>query len=158
MSGYRGLSKLRKTFKRMEPEVQKLITKELEWAGKEVKKDAIGLALLKRIRDSGDMIEAIDDRMGRDKSSVVVGPGAGQVVWQKRPFDNTSIMAAKMSIRQKHEKWQFFKGYWAEFGTKGPVPQKPRSFMNDAWDANEDKIRARMTQAVNRALEISSRG
>lgn len=153
--GYGGLSKLRKTFKRMEPEVQSLITSELVSAGRSVKKDAIGIAAMKGIHDTGDLIASIDYKLGRDKSSVVVGPGAAAATWQKKPWDNSSDRARRMSIKQKRMKMQFFKGYWNEFGTE---KMGKRPFMNEAWDFNAPSIRRKVTIAVNRALSQASRG
>lgn len=152
------MSKLRKTFQRMEPAQQYHLTKVLESAGREIKFDAIGIAIIKDIKDTGAMIGSIDYKMGRDKSSVVIGPGAAATQWQKTPFDNTSAAAKKLSIKQKQAKWNFFKGYWAEFGTKGPVPQKPRSFMNQAFEENKAGIQASVRRAVKNALEEASSG
>lgn len=156
MSGYGGLSKLRKTFKRMEPEVRELVAREIKETARDVKKDAIGIAILKDIRDTDEMIRSIDYKMGRDGSTAVIGPGAAATAWQKKPWDNTSDRAIRMSANQKHMKMQFFKGYWQEFGTVNR-PEK-RSFMGDAWEANEPGARLRISRAVQRALEISARG
>lgn len=168
--GYSGISKFRRTIRRMEPEIQKKITRALEDSAREVEADAIGFAILQDIKDSGDLIHSISWKLGRDKSSVAIGPSAEAATWQKRPWDNTSERAKKMSVKQKQAKWQFFKGYWAEFGTAGKgitaggaggkgarksdtMPQRARPFMNPAWETNRPGISIRMRKAVKEALK-----
>lgn len=155
--GYSGISKLRRTFRRMEPEIQRGITNKLKDAAVRIEADAVGHAIVQDIKLTGDTIHSITWKMGRDKSSVVIGPGADKTVWQKYPFGNP--VSVKMSPGQKKARWDFTKGYWAEFGTAahGNHPgQKARSFMNAAWEQNEESTRRRMREAVNKALQRSA--
>lgn len=156
--GYVGLSKLRKTFKRMEPTIQHRIRKQLEAAGWEVMVDAIMFARMQDLEQTGDLIRSIDFKVGSDGSTVVIGPGAAALTWQRRPWDNTSQRAKNMSIKQKAMKWNFFKGYWGEFGTAGEYPQPARPFMNSAWESNAPGIRIRLGKAVADAVRLTSEG
>ena len=81
--GYQNVSKFRRTLRRMEPDIQRHVTRALEKSAKEVEADAIGWALVSDIKDTGDLIHSISWKMGRDKSSIVVGPGADKTAWQK---------------------------------------------------------------------------
>lgn len=161
--GYAGLSKLRKTLKRMEPTIQREFHKALESAGQELKQDAVMFASMKNIKDSGDLIASIDYKVGSGGSTVVVGPGAAALTWQKKPWDNQSAAAMKLSRKQKHMKWQFFKGYWAEFGTKGDpsrgIPEQPaRPFMGPAWDNNKAGLQKRFGALLKESLRLTSEG
>lgn len=154
--GYRGVSKLRKTIRRMEPDVQAFVSKAMREVARDVERDAIGIALMKDIRDEGDLIRSIDiQQRPSDPSRVVIGPAATALQWQARPWDNSSIRALKMSAGQKYMKMQFFKGYWHEFGT---VNHEARPFMNEAWDQNSTQARAKISKAVGDALRMTARG
>lgn len=158
--GYAGLSKLRKTFKRLPPTLQRDISQTLEWAGKEVMIDAVMIANMKDIRQSGDMIESISFKLHRDGSSVLVGPSANKASWQSYGWDTRSKGAQNLSIKQKDAQWQYFKAYWAEFGTQphslGGGRQhpgiQPRSFMEEAWNSNAPGVTAKVNKVVNETL------
>ena len=69
----------------------------------------------------------------------------------------------KMSAANKALLFQFYKGYWHEFGTKGspennipPLPARP--FMNPAYQMNEEYGKQQVRAAVKLALERASRG
>jgi hypothetical protein len=50
------------------------------------------------------------------------------------------------------------KGWWAEFGTEGPIEQDPQPFMNPAFDMNERALRQEVRRSVNKALKKAALG
>lgn len=151
--GYAGLGKLRKTLRRMEPEINGGVKATIEKGAEAIETDIVINGQSHRI--TGDMIEAISTKMGRDGMTAVIGPGAKWVSISKSPF-NTALVSA----RNAWGAFQFFKAYWIEFGTKGspernipPQPAKP--FVQPAWDANKGwlirEARAAVSNAIRRA-------
>lgn len=69
----------------------------------------------------------------------------------------------RLSKRNKALMFEYFKGYWIEFGTKGAPkknipPQPARPFMQPAYDLNESWILGRVKAGINKALDRASRG
>lgn len=174
--GFQGVTPLRKKLRRLDKVITAGITEEVEKLAKEVEMDAIGYAFLADIRDSGDMIDSISYKLGRDGLTATVGPGASSGAWQGVAFDTSSSRFAKLSIKSKEARWNFIKGYWAEFGTEqrtdtytymGPggknitvtrdhPGQDERPFMNRAWDDNKKKFIPAIDKKIERALELAS--
>lgn len=164
-SGIKGINKLRKTLRRIEPELQEPVRQAVKNTAEAIKQDAIMLAPI----DEGDLVRSIDYKIGRDGFTAVVGPGAkaaeiarskGGSAFATRDLRGEII---KMSAANKHLLFQFFKGYWHEFGTKGspernipPLPARP--FMNPAFFLNEEYGKQQVRAAVKQALERASRG
>jgi len=156
-SGFYGANKLRKTLKRIDPETTDGIKLAVKIGAEDISDTAAHIAFSKGLYDTGDLIDSIEYKIGRDGFTAVIGPGAKRVSIAKSPF-NTKLYVTE---RDKYEAWQFFKGYWAEFGTKGSpkhniAPRTPRPFMQPAWDANKERISIAINQAVNRALRVAS--
>lgn len=168
--GYAGITKLRKTLRRIEPEATDGIKVAIKNGA-----EAIESAILFYGHDhhiTGDMLQSVDTKLGRDGMTAVIGPGAGSISVSKSPF-NTTLYVSQTS---KHDAWQFFKAYWIEFGTKGaaarmitsgpykgrmspeipPLPAKP--FVQPAWDSNKTSVIASVKQAVKNALMRASNG
>lgn len=150
--GYSGVSKLRRTLKRMEPNAQRRITDKLKDAGAAVHRDAVSFVIGQGLVDTHGLLDSMSWKLGRDKSSVLVGPSADKAAWQKIPFTGTMYQEAKLSRGQKDARWNYIKGYWGEFGTEGESPQPSRPFMEPAWMENQDRIRRNMREAMNKAL------
>jgi len=158
-SAWRGANKLRKTLKRIEPD----ITQELKtyWVkvANEIADIAAYIAYSKGLYREGDMIESIEVQMGRDGLTAVIGPGAKRIRLSKSPFDTTLYIKDK----DKHAALQFFKAYWAEFGTKGAPsrnipPQVPTPFMNPAYDSKNRDILKNRDRIVHKVLIEVTRG
>ena len=159
MSGFRGVNKLRRTLRRIEPEGTKHLKKMTEDAAELIRFDAIMNAKGAGLYDTGEMILSIDVKMGRDNLTAVIGPGAKHVRITKNPFDTTQYK----SKPSKHSAMQFFKAYWAEFGTKGDptrnIPPQPATpFMNPAFDANKQWIAKKTQEGIRAALRYASDG
>ena len=157
--GYAGFNKLRKTLKRLEPESKAEIVKVFESGASDIERDAIGGAYSAGLYKTGDMIEAITVKYGREHMTAVIGPGADRVKISKSPFNTTLYV----TDRDKRAAWQFFKGYWAEFGTKGSAkhnipPQQATPFMQPAFDANKDHISRSVQAAVGKVIAKVSAG
>lgn len=156
----KGINKLRRTINRLEQEEREVIQKALYRAARDIQKDAIGIATLKNIRLTGEMIESISIKRSRDKLSAVIGPGADRITQLKNNPWNTSGFTGKRSdtvIKNNEAQWNMMKAWWAEFGTGPPVPQDPRPFMNPAWEENKDKFTRHVRAAVKRTLRKVSR-
>lgn len=112
--------------------------------------------------DEGDLAAAVEYKMSPDGLAAVIGPAAKSVAVAKAvrgsPFATRTMDAAKQLTRLSKKKlFQFFKGYWAEFGTKGyperNIPAQPaRPWMSPAFDTNRDKSVKRVAEAVNGVL------
>lgn len=156
---FRQSNKLRRTLGRMEPEILNNIKEPFKEGAEAIKRDAIVNASLADygkeigIKDKGDMIDSISVKFGRDGLTAVIGPGAKAIAISKSPF-NTTLYTTN---RSKYAAWQFFKGYWAEFGTKGDpkrnIPAiRAAPFMQPAYDENKGWILKRVKDGVHKAL------
>ena len=158
-SGFSGVTKLRKTLRRLEPESVKKIKVAFNNGAEAIQFDAMSNAMGEGLIDSGDMISSISIKYARDGLTAVVGPGADVIKVNKSPFNTNLYVSAK-------SKWhaaQFFKAYWAEFGTKGDPsrnipPQRATYFMAKAYDMNKRRIRRDIDHAVDVTLTNLARG
>lgn len=164
-SGIKGINKLRRTLRKIEPEMQAPIRQAILNTAEAIKQDAIANAPI----DEGDLIRSIDYKIGRDGFTAVVGPGAKAAEIQRKkagsPFATRTAAGNEVRLSKTNKKllFQFFKGYWIEFGTKGspehnipPLPARP--FMNPAYLLNEEYGKAQVRAAVSAALKRASRG
>ena len=154
---WRGGNKLRRTLRRLEPEITKEIKDDLERGANNIANDAAVYAYSLGLYDTGDMIDSIEVNMGRDGLTAVIGPGAKRIKISKSPFNTTLYVKDK----DKHAALQFFKAYWAEFGTKGApnrnIPPQPATpFMNPSYDANKGDIMKDLDKSIGDALRIAS--
>lgn len=164
-SGIKGINKLRLTLRRIEPEMQQPIRQAILNTAEAIKQDAIAGAPV----EEGDLVRSIDYKIGRDGFTAVIGPGAkaAEIARSKggSAFSTQDRRGEiiKMSAANKKLLFQFFKGYWLEFGTKG-LPERnippltPRPFMNSAYLLNEEYGKAQVRAAVKAALDRASRG
>jgi HK97 gp10 family phage protein len=153
-----GVSKLRKTLNRIEKAEREAVKSVVVTSAKKIERDAISFAILKDVKDTGDMIRSIDTKFARDKLTAVIGPGAKSAIVRDNPFNTAGFAKIKRdSTRIKHKKaaYNFFKGYWHEFGT---INHPDRPFMNPAWEVNKNLVRKNIRVAVSRALDRASRG
>lgn len=164
-SGIRGINKLRKTLRRIEPEMQEPIKRAIVNTAEAIKLDAIAGAPV----DEGDLVRSIDYKIGRDGFTAVIGPGAKAAEIARSKGGSAFATRTRrgeiinMSAANKHDLFQFYKGYWHEFGTDGspehgipPLPARP--FMNPAFFLNEEYGKQQVRAAVKLALERASRG
>jgi len=120
--GYSGVTKLRKTLRRIDPELTKGVKTAIQQGSETIHFDISLNAQSHRF--TGDMIDSISIKYGRDGMTSLIGPGAKWVSVSKSPF-NTALITEKNAWGA----WQFFKAYWLEFGTKGApdrnIPAQP---------------------------------
>jgi hypothetical protein len=159
-SGFAGVTKLRKTLRRLEPEATEGIKDAMRDAAEKIHFDSI-INLRSQLsgKGEGELEYSVTYKMGRDDMTAVIGPGAKHVKITKNPFDTTQYK----SKPSKHSAMQFFKGYWFEFGTKGDPennipPQPARPFMNPAYDANKDKILKDVQGEIHDVLQDLTNG
>ena len=154
--GWQNTRRLRKLFRRLPEESQKKVSARMSAYGDRLTVDAKMNARAMDIIDSGDMINSIAYKVRDKGSTLVVGPGAEGTAWQKSPWDNVSRRAMRMSIKQKRLKMQFFKAYWAEFGTKYRPEGRP--FMGITWDSNESWIIRDIRGLMDKVIKKASGG
>lgn len=159
MSNFRGVAKLRRTLRRLDPDVTEGIKRTIENGARDISNEAAYRANSLGLFDTGDMIQSITYKLGRDGMTAVIGPGAKHVKISKNPFDTTQYV----SRPSKQSAMNFFKAYWAEFGTKGDptlgiAPQPATPFMNPAYDNNKDWIVRKTRQGISAALRDATRG
>lgn len=158
-SSFSGIRKLRRTLRRIDPEVTADLKVTFRNAAETISNDAAAGAYAQGLYDSGDMIASITYKMGRDGLTAVIGPGADRIKISKNPFDTTLYV----KDRDKHAAMQFFKAYWAEFGTKGVPskgipPQSATPFLNPAFDANKGWIARQTKDGISASLRAASNG
>lgn len=164
-SGIRGINHLRRTLRQIEPEISDGVRAAILNTAEAIKQDAIAGAPIRE----GDLVRSIDYKVGRDGFTAVIGPGAKAAeIARSRggsPFATQDRKGEiiRMSAANKKLLFQFFKGYWHEYGTKGspkhnipPLPARP--FMQPAYLLNESYGKAQIRAAVKAALEKASRG
>lgn len=171
-SGYRGVNKLRRTLRRMDPEITEGIREAIKRGATEIEKDAINNARtadygkIPGIRDTGDMINSISSSISRDGFSAIIGPEAkrARAGFQKvtEKFTKKGARTAA-TVKNKQARWNIFKAYWAEFGTKGNpaknIPKViPAPFMRPAFDVNRDKIWRDCQKATEKAIRQAAAG
>lgn len=155
-----GVNRLRKTLRRVDPEIGAEVREAVRESAEAITLDAVRFAP----RDEGDLVRAIDYQLGRDGFTAVIGPGAKAAEIARRRAGSPFALAGsavRLSRSNRHLLYQFFKGYWAEFGTKGGngvPPQPARPFMQPAWDLNRPYAVKRTQGAVRNALERAARG
>jgi hypothetical protein len=154
---FKQSNKLRRTLRRLEPEIVSGVKKEVKNAAEHIHFDAIANAYSAGLVDEGDMVASIAIKYGRDGLTAVIGPGASAININKSPF-NTALYR---SDKSKFLAYQFFKGYWAELGTKGSaaknIPAQPATpFMQPAFDANKEAYSRAIGKAINNALKAAT--
>lgn len=155
--GYAGITKLRKTLRRIEPEATDQVRKAIDKGSQAIEADILINGQSHYL--TGDMLNSVAIKKGRDGMTAVIGPGAASISVSKSPFDTTLYVTQK----SKFNAWQFFKAYWIEFGTKGTPaqnipPQPAQPFVQPAWDSNKTWLIADVKAAVRNALRIASNG
>jgi hypothetical protein len=157
-----GPNILRRKLRRVEPEILRGVQDVLRDGLNRIQRDSMSMTPV----DEGDLRDSIEVKLSRDKLSGIVGPGAGAAEIMRRKAGSafaTSSPKARLSKRNTRALWNFFKGYWHEFGTKGSTkwnlpPIRPVRFMSRSYDANREWIRRRSDAAIRNALEKASRG
>lgn len=167
MSKIHGTNKLRRTLRRIDPE----LTDELRVSIRETSEAVVADALRFVPIDEGDLARSIDYKLGRDGFTSVIGPGAKAAELVRRKSRIGSAFGKldkkgrriKLNRTNRHLYRQFLKGLWIEFGTKGNpsknIPRRPpRAFMGRAWALNRPWALRRSRKALQRALDGASRG
>lgn len=130
--------------------------------------------------DEGTLANSIELKTSADGLTAVIGPAAKSAAIQRAAsgsaFANRST-SKPLGALSKKKLFQFFKGYWLEFGTKGhtvkvkskktladggggfygkevSIPaMSPRPFMGPAFDATKNANIAKVRAAVNSVLK-----
>lgn len=155
--GLNGVSSLRRKLRRMETFVPSRIPMAIETSAISITVTAKTLVPV----DQGDLKEAIEYKMSGDRMAAAIGPAARASVVAKAVKGTlfaTRTIAKKLSTISKKRLFQFFKGYWIEFGTKGNAkknipPQPARPFMSPAFYINKSSTVSNVAAAVNEQLK-----
>lgn len=166
-TGYSGISKIRRTLRRADPEITEQLRNVMERGATAIETDILINGREHHI--TGDMLDAVAKKAGRDGLTYLIGPGAKSIKISKNPFDTTQYVSGVSKWRAL----QFFKAYWIEYGTKGRSPyrnrkgtlvkgtkrQPARPFVNPAYDMNRDWIaREAKAEVVNVIRRLTSGG
>ena len=164
-----GVTSLRKKFRRFPDSATKEVQDELRVGLNRIERDAIGLAPV----DQGDMAASITTVISRDGLSGVVGPGVkgAEIVRRKTGSVFSSTVKKgkqrgekiRLSAVNEEARFNFFVGYWNEFGTKGAPdrnipPQTARPFMSPAYDINRRALADSIRRAINKVIDKVAKG
>lgn len=182
-----GTTALRKKLRRIDPAIKQEIADVVIEGLEAIKRDAQAMVPV----DTGDLRNSIEVQFSkRDGVSGLVGPGAKAAEIVRRKSDSKTSFGGwkyRLSKKNKAALWQFFKGYWVEFGTKGgeikgrgtrrgkrvviaigddvrsvqsvKIPAQPaRPFMAPAYLKNREWIREKARVAVDQVLVRIARG
>ena len=155
-----GRNSLKRKLRRVAPAVTEEIAEELRIGAERVALDARGLAP----RDQGDLAAAIERKESNRGLSQAVGPGVRGYEADRRGRRRVLRgLTGTISAASRDLLFQFSKGLWHEFGTKGdpernvpPLPATP--FMGPAFRLNVGRIRQRVRRAIRTTLDRVSRG
>ena len=159
-SRVQGANRLRRLLKRIDPEITADVKTAIREGAEAIQADAIALVP----KDTGALARSIDYRISSDGLAAVVGPAARAAEIVRRKTGSAfKASEVRLSARNKALMFEYFKGYWIEFGTKGAPkknipPQPARPFMKPAYDLNESWILGRVKAGINKALDRASRG
>ena len=162
---FSGVTKLRKTLRRLEPEITSGVREAIRRGANSILYDAkqnaesVDYGKEPGIRETGDMIDSMAIKYGNDGFTALIGPAAEDVKTLGK-IDARMLKSgaeSKVTLRSKAAKWNAFKGLWAEFGTKGSSKHNipavtPAPFMQPAFDVNKGWISKDVNKAVNQAL------
>ena len=153
--GFAGVTKLRRTLRRMDPELTDGVKAEIALVARQVETAMLGLVPV----EEGDLAEVIAHKLGRDGLTAVIGPGAGSVQIKKgmglsaqKYKKDGSLTAA--TIRNNNVRFQLYKAHWIEFGTRR---QGARPFIQPAFDINKDRFKRNVRRAVKKAIDEAAR-
>jgi hypothetical protein len=155
-----GVPQLRRKLRRLPDAASDLVRAEVARGLRDIEMDAVGLVPVRE----GDLARSIEVKVSRDGLTGVVGPGAGAAEIVRRKTGSAfAFNSPKVNLRAANRDalFQFFKGYWLEFGTKGESGEDvitPRPFMSPAYDANAGAIKRRIAKAIDRALAVVAAG
>lgn len=154
--GYRNVNKLRRKLRKMEEVVESGIRPAIEKAAYAIQLDAVARVPV----DEGDLQRSITHKIGRDGLTAVIGPGAKSAAVARAAKGSAFATRSRIQLGSisKHDLFQFFKGYWIEFGTKGApernIPAQPaRPFMQPAYDVNKRWATNEVKREVNAQLK-----
>lgn len=154
--GLQGVDPLRRKLRNMEKVLESGIKPAIKQAAASIEASAKAYAP----KDTGELMRAIKSKVSGDGMSAVIGPYANAAIVNSvvkgTAFNNKG--GGVLTELDKKKKFQFFKGYWIEFGTKGApdrnIPAQPaRPFMQPAFDANKAEAVANVKNLVNAQLK-----
>jgi hypothetical protein len=153
--GLQGVPALRKKLRRIDPAISGELKKVVKEGAEAIMFDAVSGAP----RQFGDLQYSIDYKISSDGFTAVIGPGvkAAEIVRRKTgsAFGHTS-KKVNLNASNKHDLYQYFKGYWIEFGTKGGngvAALQANPFMQPAYKTNERWIVDNTRNAINSILD-----
>lgn len=154
--GLQGVSSLKRKLRRMEKHVQSGIPDAMESAAKSI---AVAAKFMVPV-DTGELKKSIEYKQSSDGLSAVIGPSAKSAAVAREVKGSAFATRSKIKIGKLSKKklFQFFKGYWIEFGTKGNaeknIPAQPaRPFMSPAFEATKENAITNVANAVNAQLK-----
>lgn len=155
--GLNGVSSLRKKLRNMEPIVQSGIREAIVEAAVHIEADAQSFVP----KDTGDLAASIEFKVSADGLAAVIGPAAKSAAVAKAVRGSafaTRVLGKPISATTADKLFQYFKGVWVEFGTKGNAdkgipPQPARPFMRPAFDMNAKWAIVRIKDLVDAQLK-----
>jgi HK97 gp10 family phage protein len=156
-TGLKGVSALRRKLRNMEPIVGSGIRQAITDAAIYIEADAQSFVP----KDTGDLAASIEHKISADGFSAVIGPAARSAAVAKAIRGSafaTRVLGKPIGATTADRLFQYFKGVWIEFGTKGnaekgipPHPAQP--FMRPAFDMNRKWAVTRIKDLVDAQLK-----
>lgn len=155
--GLNGVSSLRKKLRNMEPIVQSGLREAITEVAIYIEADAKSLVP----KDTGDLAASIEHKVSPDGLAASIGPAARSASVAKAVRGSafaTRSLQKPIGAATAEKLFQYFKGVWIEFGTKGNAekgipPQPARPFMRPAFDMNEKWAVARIKELIDAQLK-----
>lgn len=160
MSRVDGGRKLKRVLRRLPGEMIQGISQPFAQGAQDIVLDARGFAP----KLSGDMAASIEAKFSNRGLTVAIGPGVrGYEADQRAQRRIIRGQTGRISDANRQRFFQFSKGLWMEFGTKGSPehnipPLPPHPFMGPAVDLNLARIRGNVVTGINRTLGRVARG
>lgn len=154
--GLNGVTSLRRKLRRMPEAVEQYLRPEVDATAAAMAATARTLVS----KDTGELAASIEYKLSPDGMTALIGPAAKSAAVIKASTAKSidkQTPKKPISAGSREKLFQFFKGVWLEFGTKGNPdkgipPQPARPYMRPAFDVNKIPGLNRITRGLNAVL------
>jgi len=166
--GFQGVTKLRRTLRRLDPELTQEIRDLVTEAGKDLEADIKRYAV--NLKRTDAMYDSIGYKVSRDGFTVIAGVEApstkiqGRVVLGKIARKTTKSGRLTLATSKKlSARMNIYKAIYHEFGTKGAPDQNigplmPTYMHQKAFNGLKPGMQAKFAKAIDKALRSAASG